>query len=87
MNNKIKTILCLKAQVFNDKYLYFLLKPTAEMVFWFPNFPSVSWAETECKQRKFVKAQSGSLTSPLQIPEVFCALEGLELIWLSGFSL
>lgn len=39
------------------------------------------------REREFVKAQSGSLTSLFQIPEVFSALEGLELIWLSGFPL
>lgn len=39
------------------------------------------------REREFVKAQSGSLASLFQIPEVFSALEGLELIWLSGFPL
>lgn len=39
------------------------------------------------REREFVKAQSESLTSLFQIPEVFSALEGLELIWLSGFPL
>lgn len=39
------------------------------------------------REREFVKAQSGSLASLFQIPEVFSALESLELIWLSGFPL
>lgn len=32
------------------------------------------------REREFVKAQSGSLASLFQIPEVSSALEGLELI-------
>lgn len=43
-------------------------------------------AETE-RESESVKAQSGCLASPFQIPEVFGALEGLELIWLSGSPL
>lgn len=43
------------------------------------------WRQGE-RAKEFVKAWSESLTSPFQIPEVFSALEGLELIWLSSFA-
>lgn len=43
------------------------------------------WRQEE-RAREFVEARSESLTSPFQIPEVFSALEGLELIWLSSFA-